>query len=151
MKYAIAFLLILIACLPARAHRHHHHARIHHHVTRYHAVKHHRRHYGRTSSIVTVITDAGPITVATHMAPRFVGFIHDLIARIGYRPHSIGCFARDGHIRNSMHYSGEACDFDQRARNATAGPMYHISELAAQWGLTDGCHFHDCGHISNGR
>ena len=84
------------------------------------------------------------------MAAKFQGFFQDLVDKV-YRPRYVGCYARGGHMPNSMHYTGEACDVDQKARNRTAGPMYHVSEIARKWGLTDGCSFRDCGHISNGR
>jgi hypothetical protein len=29
--------------------------------------------------------------------------------------------------------------------------MYHVGDLAAKWGLRDGCSFGDCGHIDDGK
>jgi hypothetical protein len=63
--------------------------------------------------LVTVQTAANiPITVAANLASQFKALIADFVAH-GYRPHHIGCYARGGHIKNSRHYAGAACDFDQ--------------------------------------
>jgi hypothetical protein len=54
----------------------------------------------------------------------------------------------------SLHHSGEACDFAQLRRNVVApgaGVMYHASDIIAAHGLRDGCSFHDCGHVDDGR
>jgi hypothetical protein len=100
-----------------------------------------------TSGIVTVNTAAGiPITVADLVASKFEGFISDLVAS-GYKPRQIHCLAHSGHARNSNHYWGGACDFDQGGRGRTASAMYHVGELARKWGLRDGCTFSDCGHV----
>lgn len=100
--------------------------------------------------LVTVATAAGiNITVAPSFAPKIQGFIADLVAR-GYRPSRIRCHARGGHVRGSFHYSGEACDFNQRGWGKTDGPMYRVADLAAKHGLRDGCTFRDCGHIDAG-
>lgn len=101
----------------------------------------------RRSGLVTIDTAAGiSITVSASAAPAFQGFIADLVDQ-GYRPQKIHCYARGGHVRNSNHYWGGACDFDQRGWNKTARPMYRVRELAAKWGLRDGCTFRDCGHV----
>ena len=108
-------------------------------------------HVGR--GLVTVATAAGEaITVSASFAPKILGFIADLVDS-GYVPKDIGCYARGGHMRGSRHYSGNACDFDQLARNKTAKAMYHVGLLAAKWGVRDGCSFRgspDCGHIDDG-
>jgi hypothetical protein len=97
--------------------------------------------------LVTIQTAAGiPITVASSAASRFQGFITDLVAR-GYRPRHIGCHAGSGHVANSNHYWGGACDFDQTGWGRTAGAMHSVADLAGKWGLRDGCSFRDCGHI----
>ena len=99
------------------------------------------------SGMVVVQTAAGiPIQVASAYADRFQGLISDLVAS-GYRPRTIHCHATGGHVRNSNHYRGAACDIDQRGWNRTAGPMYRVAGLAAKWGLRDGCSFRDCGHV----
>jgi hypothetical protein len=96
---------------------------------------------------MTVNTAAGiPITVASSAASKFEGFISDLVAS-GYKPRQIHCLAHGGHVRDSNHYWGGACDIDQSARGRTAGRMYHVAELANKWGLRDGCSFGDCGHV----
>lgn len=102
------------------------------------------------ADIVTVPTAAGiSITVASSFALKIQGFIADVVAR-GYQPKQIHCYARGGHVRNSLHYRGEACDFNQRGWGLTDGPMYHVADLAARHGLRDGCTFWDCGHIDSG-
>lgn len=129
-----------------------------HHVKHHHRYKHHARSVPAlptheishaSGGIVTVPTAAGiPITVAAGLAHRFTGFIADLVAN-GYKPSHIGCYASGGHVPNSRHYSGAACDIDQRGWGKTAAPMYHVAALAAKHGLRDGCSFRhsDCGHV----
>jgi hypothetical protein len=141
------------------------------HRGRHYAAVYHRRHWSRTATVaagqsyatayersgafagrdrggvVTVNTAAGiPITVASSAASKFEGFISDLVAS-GYKPRQIHCLAHGGHVRDSNHYWGGACDIDQSARGRTAGRMYHVVELANKWGLRDGCSFGDCGHV----
>jgi len=100
--------------------------------------------------LVTVATAAGiNITVSETMAPKMQAFITDLM-EIGYKPKAIHCFARGGHVRGSRHYSGNACDFDQRGWGKTARMMYHVSVLAKLHGLRDGGSFRDWGHIDDG-
>src|SRR5262245_45466360 len=101
--------------------------------------------------LVTVATAAGiDITVSKGMAPKMQAFIADLI-EIGYKPKAIHCFARHGHVRGSRHYSGNACDFDQRGWGKTAKMMDHVSVLAKLHGLRDGGSFRDWGHIDDGQ
>lgn len=97
------------------------------------------------ADILSIATAAGSITVASTVAERFTGFIGDVVAR-GFRG-PVHCFARGGHVRHSNHYTGQACDFAQRGWGRTVAPMYHVRDLAAKWGLRDGCSFGDCGHI----
>ena len=101
--------------------------------------------------LVTLSTAAGiNITVSKTMAPKMQAFIADLM-EIGYKPKAIHCFARHGHVRGSRHYSGNACDFDQRSWGKTAKMMYHVSVLAKLHGLRDGGSFRDWGHIDDGQ
>lgn len=156
---------------PASAHgyRRHHIRRVRHH---WHHRRHHRRWHHRGVSrrwrrsgcvgachdyhppwrgLVRVHTAAGiTITVSPQFAPKIEGFIRDLVAS-GYHPRRIHCYARSGHVRHSLHYTGNACDFDQRGWGLTDRMMYHVSGLAAKWGLRDGAEFRDWGHIDNGR
>lgn len=88
------------------------------------------------------------ITVASSVADRFQAFIADVRAR-GFKGR-IHCFATRGHVRNSLHYSGRACDFAQRGWGKTVAVMYRVADLAAKHGLRDGCTFRDCGHIDTG-
>lgn len=102
------------------------------------------------TGLVTVQTAANiPITVSSIFAPKIEGFIRDLVAE-GYHPDRIHCFARSGHVAHSLHYSGNACDFDQTGWGKTAKPMYRVQALVAKWGLRNGCSFNDCGHIDAG-
>lgn len=129
-----------------------HYAKIPHHYRHHAKMPGHYRHYAKAAprGLVTVDTAAGiPITVSQRVAPKMQGFIRALVAR-GYHPHTITCFARGGHAPRSLHYRGEACDFDQGGRGRTASTMYHITLLATQFGLRDGCTFRDCGHIDAG-
>jgi hypothetical protein len=98
--------------------------------------------------LVTVATAAGiDITISKTMAPKMQAFIEDLV-EMGYKPKTIHCYARHGHVRGSRHYSGNACDFDQRSWGKTAKMMYHVSVLAKLHGLRDGGSFRDWGHIT---
>jgi hypothetical protein len=101
--------------------------------------------------VVTIETAANPITVASGVAGRMRGLVADLVAH-GFHGH-ITCLA-SGHMPGSLHHSGEACDFAQLSRNRVAtgaGIMYHAHEIIAAHGLRDGCSFHDCGHVDDGR
>jgi hypothetical protein len=99
--------------------------------------------------MVTIPTAAGPITVATHLAGRFQALIADFVAA-GYKPRHIGCLAHGGHVPNSRHYAGAACDFDQRGWGLTTSFMYHARAIIAKHGFRDGCSFSDCGHVDDG-
>lgn len=92
--------------------------------------------------------DGQIITVASAYADRFVGFFNALLAREGHLPR-IGCYSPTGHMRNSLHHWGGACDVGQTARNVAARMMYHVTALAARFGLTDGAMWHnpDAGHV----
>ncbi len=92
--------------------------------------------------------DGQVITVASSVASRFVGFFNALLAREGRLPR-IACYSPTGHMRNSLHHWGGACDVGQTARNVAARMMYHVGDLAARFGLTDGCVWRhpDCGHV----
>lgn len=98
--------------------------------------------------LVTVSSAAGPITVSRGIAYKMQGFVGDVVAR-GFKGR-VHCYARSGHIRHSLHYRGEACDFAQRGWNRTVHVMYRAGDLARKWGLRDGCSFRDCGHIDSG-
>jgi hypothetical protein len=163
MRLLITGSILLGLSIPAQAAHHRYH---HHYIQRSHhrAAARSRRRADRQASyrrryrpaapheggIVTVRTAVGPITVARSLAGRFEALITDLIAH-GYRPRQVGCFARGGHMPNSRHYAGAACDFDQSGRNRTAAFMYHARAIIARHGLRDGCSFGDCGHVDDGR
>lgn len=128
-----------------------------HHARRHHARRHRQREVRRSHEqrpagrgLVTVSTAAGiSVTVSPSFAPKITAFISDLVAS-GYKPRQIHCAASGGHVRGSRHYSGNACDFDQRGYGKTASPMYHVAALARQHGLRDGGSFRDWGHIDDG-
>ena len=99
--------------------------------------------------MVRVQTAAGPIVVASHLAVRFQALIADFVAH-GYKPRHVGCLAHGGHVPNSRHYAGAACDFDQRGWGLTHSFMYRAHALIAKHGFRDGCSFNDCGHVDDG-
>ncbi len=99
--------------------------------------------------MVTVQTLAGSITVASHLAERFKALIADFVAA-GYKPRHIGCLASGGHVPNSRHYHGAACDFDQTGWGRTVNFMYHAHAIIKKHGFRDGCSFNDCGHVDDG-
>lgn len=139
-------------CAPAATAKKH--ARVTHHRTRHRHVAKHRRAMpsfdANGNGIISVPTAANiTIRVAPSFAPKIVPFIRDVVAS-GYHPRQIHCYARGGHVRGSLHYRGEACDFDQRGWGLTARAMYHVRAIAARYGLRDGCSFRDCGHIDSG-
>jgi hypothetical protein len=124
-------------------------ARIVSRVRSRHAVEPVRHRAG--GGVVTVQTAANPITVSASIAGSMRALIADLVAH-GYRGH-VTCQAA-GHMPHSLHHTGEACDFAQLSRNrvaAGAGIMYHARSIIAAHGLRDGCSFHDCGHVDDGR
>jgi hypothetical protein len=122
--------------------------------------RHHHRHHtrgivdanGNRAGLVTVPTAAGiNITAAPAFASKMQGFIADIVAA-GYRPPRIKCFSLSkSHVRNSLHFRGEACDFNQHGWGKTDRFMYRVAAIAARHGLRDGCTFRDCGHIDSGR
>jgi len=101
------------------------------------------------AEIVKVETAAGTIQVSSTIAPKMQAFVADVVAR-GFKGR-INCYARGGHVHGSRHYSGNACDFAQRGWGKTVAVMYRVADLAAKYGLRDGCTFKDCGHIDDGR
>jgi hypothetical protein len=127
------------------------------------------------SAFATLHTAAGlTAKVAASAANQFQGFIDAVEADIipdmgvgnfvetitikGNRISDLGCLARGGHMPHSKHYRGLACDFGQLKRNVSTDKfMYHVTEIAHEHGLTDGCEWGrrrgerftgpDCGHI----
>jgi hypothetical protein len=157
MRAILTAMILCVLVLPACAeHRYHHHHRHHHHA------KGDLRHaqHGRAptwseethSGLVTVQTAAGiPITVASHLASKFQALVADFVAA-GYRPRHIGCHAHGGHVRNSRHYAGAACDFDQRGWGKTVAFMYssRAHAIIVAHGFRDGRDFRDQGHVDDG-
>ena len=173
----IAFSVLLLLCLTsdALAHRHHFREVNHDWTNRWQydgwwqqpqrvrsrhprRIKHQHKPRRQASAparhgggFVTVATAAGiKITVNASFAPKITAFIADLVES-GYRPKSIHCAASRGHVHGSRHYSGAACDFDQRGWGKTAPAMYHVAALAKKHGLRDGGSFRDWGHIDDGQ
>ena len=131
--------------------RHHHHKRHHHH----HYTVRHSLHGGFDAirevhaGLTRAKLDSGQvIVVATTYESRFVGFLNAVYHREGSLP-DVECYSPTGHMRNSLHHWGGACDVGQRSRNVAWKAMYHIGDLAREYGLTDGCIWHnpDCGHV----
>lgn len=102
--------------------------------------------------LVTVSTAANPIVVDARYVRNFVGLTAALVAR-GFRG-TVHCFAAHGHVRNSLHHTGDACDFAQTGWDRTVPIMYHSTALIESFGLRDGCTFRhprrDCGHVDIG-
>lgn len=153
MRALIAAVSICLISTVANAHtRHHHHHHHHHHRHTYRnfaeGLGHGLIHMLKSANIVRRDTEAGPIRVAAAYADRFVGFINALV-RDGHKPKDIGCYSPTGHMHNSKHHWGGACDIEQDSRNKTASYMYHVAALAHEYGLTDGCEWRnpDCGHV----
>jgi hypothetical protein len=167
MRLLITAACLLVCAIPAQAaHRHHRHHHYSHqyqysyqHYDYYQKHRHRRGHRAQPSrerargyrggGIITVQTLAGPITVATHLAERFRAMIADFVAA-GYKPRRVGCHAHGGHVPNSRHYHGAACDFDQTGWGRTTNFMYHARAIIKKHGFRDGCSFNDCGHVDDG-
>jgi hypothetical protein len=108
-----------------------------------------KRRAAQGRGLITVDSAAGPITVAPSFAEPIKGFIADAVAR-GFKGR-VHCFSLSkSHVRHSLHFSGNACDFAQCGWGCTVMMMHHVRDLVAKWGLRDGCSFGDCGHIDNG-
>jgi hypothetical protein len=152
LAVTLAFGVVASATVKADAHARRHHHRYHHFARSSHSRSAHEDDQHSGFSLVTVHSAAGPITVNAAHASQFIGAIADLVAA-GFRG-PVHCYARGGHVRHSLHYTGEACDFAQLGRNRVASGarvMYHAHAILAHWGLRDGCTFHDCGHADTGR
>jgi hypothetical protein len=173
-RYAIIVLAFLgLATAPALAHGRHHHPVRHHHHRAARAAAAQPQEWGMWNwgnipvvsaaanvgaavargGIVMVQTAAGiPIQVASSLSGRFRRLVAEFVAA-GYRPRHIGCFARSGHVHNSRHYAGAACDFDQRGWGKTVGFMYTATahQLIVSNGFRDGREFGDTGHVDDGR
>lgn len=120
--------------------------------------RHHARHHAAHDANGNIAdsrychpeTAAGRITIACDLAPKMVGFINDVVAR-GFRG-PVHCLSYSkSHVAHSLHFRGEACDFAQRGWGRTVPVMRRVADLAAKWGLRDGCTFRDCGHVDSGR
>jgi hypothetical protein len=153
LAFALAVGVVAAATAEADAHARRHHHRYHHFARSSHRDRSAQVDYQHVGfSLVTVKSAAGSITVNAAHVSQFLGAISDLVAA-GFRG-PVHCYASGGHVRHSLHYTGEACDFAQLARNRVAsgaGIMYHAHAILARWNLRDGCTFHDCGHADTGR
>ena len=141
--FAVAALAVFTSS-QASAHGRHHHRYWHHHHRNYANTS-----YASEGDIGACNTRAGTIVVAYSLCDKFQSLIAAFEAA-GYHPSHVGCFARGGHVRNSRHYAGAACDFDQSGWGRTARFMYHAHEIIVAHGLRDGCEFRDCGHVDDG-
>jgi hypothetical protein len=147
----ICITLILSLLMPIgignAKHRHHHH-HDYNYYNNYQPESYPT--YGYNLKLSRIAVASGhKITVASHLAPRWKALIDDFVAA-GYRPRSIGCFTTSGHVPNSRHYAGAACDFDQRGWGLTVPFMYRAHKIIVKHGFRDGCDFSDCGHIDDG-
>ena len=142
MRSTLATLIVCTFALaaPAQAAAHKHHR---HHHRRVHIVA---APYG--SLVREPLPDGQVITVARDFADRFTGFFAALF-RLHERLPPVHCYAPTGHMRHSLHHWGGACDVGQTDRNKADRMMYHVGDLAKQFGLTDGCSWRnpDCGHV----
>jgi hypothetical protein len=148
MKAAVLIAILLGFSTPAFAkHRHHGHHHRHHHLIANRDRGSHERGIYRCAGCVIRDTLAGVVAVSRENAERFVGVINELVQAGFTGP--IHCAASGGHVRNSKHYSGNACDFAQTGWGKTVGLMYTktASAIIASHGLTNGCSFKDCGHV----
>jgi len=157
MVRLISLFLTFLLFTSAEAHSHRHHVAYKHHP--HHRHIHRRSHHVHPSSyLVTVPTAAGiPITVARHLAPRFQALIADFVAH-GYTPRRIGCYASYGHVPNSRHYAGAACDFDGSLSRSPFMRSYIAAKIIQKHHFRNGCSFvapfygiRDCGHVDDGR
>jgi len=141
MRLLLTAAIVMLFAIPANAgHRHRHSTQ---------GATHEASLGGSGGGLVTISTAAGPIRVAAHLASRFQALIADFVAH-GYNPRSVHCHANGGHVPNSRHYAGAACDFDQRGWGLTTGFMYRARSIIAKHGFRDGCSFNDCGHVDDG-
>ncbi len=108
------------------------------------------------SGRLTVVPTAAGIDIKVDRAaaPKFQGLIADMVAA-GYRPKRINCFADGHHVPNSFHYTGEACDIDNRENRHSPSLWRRLASIIAKHGLRDGCSFRyggipDCGHVDTG-
>ena len=161
--WAIA-IVALVAMTPA-AHARGYHGAHHHRHYRHHRVsrpmshgrrKHQAAHTAALGNrgLLTIQTEAGRITVASHLAPRFKALIADF-AKAGYHPRRVGCFATSGHVRHSRHYAGAACDFDGSLSRSAFMRSATAHRIIVAHGFRDGCSFRvhgirDCGHVDDG-
>jgi hypothetical protein len=137
VKSVVVALFFVTSAIPALAHGRHHH-------------RHHYMHSDGTGLTRVALDNGHVIVVASRYADRFRGFLNALYHRYGSLP-DVQCYS-SGHMRNSLHHWGGACDVGQRARNVAWRAMYHVGSLAAEYGLTDGCIWRhpDCGHVQIG-
>lgn len=147
MKRLVTLTLLVSLSLPTGAIARVHHYRHHHHWSRHYAYK--ERVDANGNPALAIVHTANGLTskVIASARDKFQGFINAIEAA-GYKIKDFGCYS-SGHMPGSKHHWGGACDFDQRRRNVTAQFMYHVTAIAHQFGLVDGCewHYRDCGHI----
>jgi len=144
---SVAIFAMSVGNVQAASH-HRHHVRHHIHHARYHGGHSHGIY--KCAGCVVRDTLAGIISVSARNADKFVDTINELW-NAGFRG-PVNCAAAGGHVRNSRHYSGNACDLAQTGWGKTVAFMYHqeAAAIIAKHGLHNGCSFRDCGHISDG-
>lgn len=120
-----------------------------------------KRHAKHASPVATVAhAGLGVVRAASgavaHVAVSAAGAFQCFIDRLegqGYPVRFMGGYARGGHIRGSLHYSGRALDVNQLARGVTRPRMpANEIELANGCGLVSGAQWahNDSGHVQLG-
>lgn len=115
--------------------------------------RHHKTESATPSVSGVVRATSGAVAyVAHHATEAFQCLINKLEAQ-GYHIHEMGGYARGGHIRHSLHYSGRALDVNQLSRGVTKPHMpANEIELANSCGLISGAQWvnNDSGHFQLG-
>jgi hypothetical protein len=97
-----------------------------------------------------VKASSGAVAYVAERATGAFQCVINSLEKEGYPVRFMGGFARSGHIRNSLHYSGLALDINQLGRNVTkpAMPRNEV-EIANGCGLISGAVWHhpDSGHF----
>jgi hypothetical protein len=122
-------------------------------------VAHKRRHQEAPAPVAVAVgrgvvkASTGAVAyVAGHASTAFQCVIDKLEAQ-GYPVKEMGGYARGGHIRGSLHYSGTALDINQLARNVTSPRMpANEIQIANDCGLISGAQWRhaDSGHFQLG-
>lgn len=132
------------------------------HARREHRIREVSNYGALTASIGSGIVRAASGAVAHVAAGATHAFqcVVNALESQGYPVRFMGGYARGGHIRGSLHYSGRALDINQVSRNITSPRMPgNEIEIArgcglisgAQWAHGDSGHFQSGGYAGSGR